>query len=170
MSPEAVAAAATLARLNGELNADRSAMGARADEVRELLADWGQRSSDRAQLALAAVALHAWYTALETLLERVARTIDRTVPGGNRSHAELLSQMMVEIPGVRPAVLKRACESSLIALLSFRHFFRHAYAVELDPLRLEAELRRVDSIEPKISQSLAEFEAFLNAAIMASNA
>jgi hypothetical protein len=37
------------------------------------------------------VALHGWYTALETALGRVTRTIDATVPEGQSSHRDLLS-------------------------------------------------------------------------------
>lgn len=44
----------------------------------------------------AAVALHAWYTGLESALERVARALDAEVPEGERWHRDLLSQLTVE--------------------------------------------------------------------------
>lgn len=165
MSPQETGAAAALARLLGELEQDHSAMLRRSDELGELLGRWPQAQTDRAQVIVAAVALHGWYTAMETLLERIARTVDREVPSGSRSHAELLSQMMVAIPHVRPAVLSRTDEPALLALLAFRHFFRHAYAVELDPLRVEQEIRRLLQVAASVNQHLAQFQDFVSSAL-----
>ena len=105
--------------------------------------------------------LHGWYTGLEALLERVARQIDGRIPAGDRSHRELLSQSMVDVAGSRPAVLPRSLEPGLLALLAFRHFFRHAYGVKLGPARLRLELERLLLLEPVVSRELDEFAAFL---------
>jgi hypothetical protein len=165
MSTDETAATAVLARLRGEVAADRVAMERRRLELDELTARWTELGKDRAQVTVAAVAVHAWYTALETLLERIARALDREVPGGPLSHSELLSQMMVEIPRVRPPVLSRADEPELRALLSFRHFFRHAYAVELDPARVEHEARRLLAVAPAVEKGLLGLEALLEASL-----
>ncbi len=44
------------------------------------------------------------------------------------------------LPGVRPPVFPREVEKDWDHLLGFRHFLRHAYAVELDPDRLQASV------------------------------
>ena len=63
-----------LARLLRELEVDRAALGERADEVQELLTRWPTAgSADRLVLLALAVNLHGYYTALETLFERVAK-------------------------------------------------------------------------------------------------
>jgi hypothetical protein len=64
--------------------------------------------SDPGALAQAAVALHHGYGAIESALERVARSIEGSLPTGRDWH------------------------------LAFRHFFRHAYAVSLEAPRLDA--------------------------------
>ncbi|MDY0063225.1 MAG: hypothetical protein RBU45_25690 [Myxococcota bacterium] len=46
-------------------------------------------------------------------------------------------------------------------MLAFRHFFRHAYGVKLDPARLRLELERLLLLEPAVSRELDEFAAFL---------
>lgn len=75
-------------------------------------------------------------------MERIARIIDGDLPMGPNRHQALLHTMGLKIDSVRPAVLSRESIAGLRQLLSFRHFFRHAYAFDLDPARL-ADLRRV---------------------------
>ncbi len=92
---------------------------------------------------MAATWVHGWYTGLETALERVARLVDETVPAGPSWHAELVAQLRVEVPGVRPAVVPSEAVSDLTELRKFRHFFRNAYLVDFDPARIEAVVARV---------------------------
>ncbi len=85
----------------------------------------------------------AWrpgYGAIESALERIARTIEGSVPAGRDWNVALLEGMALEIEGVRPPVLSPTSLALLRRLLAFRHFFRHAYAATLDLRRL-ADLR-----------------------------
>ena len=82
------------------------------------------------------------YSAIESALARIARLLDDSPPDGPDWHQALLTAMALDIEGVRPAVLSKPAQTALRRLLGFRHFFRHAYAVELDGTRLE-ELREV---------------------------
>jgi len=116
---------------------------------------------DPAVLALAAVALHGWYTGLETMLERIARQLDGDVPDGARWHRELITQLSVEVPGVRPAVLSTSMVAPLAELLSFRHFFRQAYGVVLDGALLADRLATLTRVAPGLAGSLDGFDAFL---------
>jgi hypothetical protein len=87
-----------LARLAREVEIDAAALAARADETAQLIA---APSLARAELVLLAVNLHGYYTALEALLERVARLMDDASPSGASWHAELLEQMRVAVPPAR---------------------------------------------------------------------
>lgn len=165
MSPEQRASIAKLARLRAEITADRSAMSRSLEDIRSVLEGWGEQGPDRAHLALAAVALHGWYGGLESILERVARSLDGSVPSGDAWHRELLSQAMVEVPSLRPAVLDRSLLPELIGLLEFRHFFRHAYGVELDPAKLRQNLERASSIASEVDRFLGRFDRFLGEAM-----
>jgi hypothetical protein len=49
--------------------------------------------------------LERFYTAVESVLSRILRTIDGDVPAGVYSHAEILRAASVEVEGLRPAVL-----------------------------------------------------------------
>lgn len=159
------AALADLARLRAEISADRAAMVRCVADVDMALAAWHSSPPDRPLLVLAAVGLHGWYTALESVLERTARSLDDSVPRGESWHRDLVSQALVDLPGVRPAVLPREMLPSLLAILAFRHFFRHAYAVDLDPVRLRAEVDRLKAIDSAVGEALDHFDAFLGTTI-----
>jgi hypothetical protein len=164
MAPEERASLADLARLRREIAEDRSAMARRSAQLGEARRAWAGTATAGPLLAYAAVALHAWYTTLETGLERIARVIDEEVPRSDSSHRDLLSQAMTEIPGVRPAVLSTSTQQDLLGLLTFRDFFRHAYAVDLDAAKLYSEMERLARVEPIVSSGLGRFDAVLDAA------
>jgi hypothetical protein len=165
MSPEQAGAATALARLLGEIADDRAAMARRASDLEEALRRLEQAPGDPAAIALEAWALHGWYTALESLLERVARQLDAELPAGDRWHRALLAQATVEVPGLRPAVLPRAVRADLEELLALRHFLRHAYGSELDASRLAVQAVRLRAMMPVVRQALDVFEEFLARAL-----
>ena len=167
MSPEQAGVAAALARLRGEMTDDRAAMARRRSDLEEALRRLSHDPSDPAAIALEAWALHGWYTALESLFERVARQLDAEVPEGDRWHRELLAQATVEVPGVRPAVLPRSTRPDLEELLGMRHFLRHAYGADLDGRRLAPQAGRLRDVAPAVEQALDLFDQFLTRAIEA---
>lgn len=98
--------ATRLARLLRELDLDLAALQARAAETGSLLEQWQRTSSlSRPELVLLAVDLHGYYTALETMFERVARLLDDEVPVGGSWHSELIEQMQTDVPSLRPALV-----------------------------------------------------------------
>lgn len=101
--------------------------------------------------------LHNLYGALEHLFERIARTFENQVEDLARYHAELLRRMMLDIQGVRPAVLTRASYEVLDELRAFRHIFRHAYDYELDPERVDRVVVRVCSAWPLVLGDVRRF-------------
>lgn len=164
MTPEERAAAAAITRLRAEIAEDRALMSRCLEDAEQARTRIGVTPDDHAVLALGAVALHGWYTGLETLLERIARQLDGSVPAGQRWHRELLTQMTIEMPRTRPAVLPRALVGDLAELLAFRHFFRHAYGIVLDRARIESRLLTLVTVASVVSGALDAFEAFLVAA------
>jgi hypothetical protein len=69
--------------------------------------------------------------------------------------------MSLEIEGIRPAVLSAQAAVYLRQLLSFRHFFRHAYSLHLDPHRLD-ELRKVAlAARPMVRSDFGKLDALL---------
>ncbi|MBN1961316.1 MAG: hypothetical protein JW841_10245 [Deltaproteobacteria bacterium] len=161
MSPEENGAITGLMRLRREISEDINVLEKRQDDAQEVLVKWGDEPPAREYLVFGAVAIHGWYTALESLCERIAREIDQEIPQGEASHRLLLSQAMTELPDRRPAIIDPKLATDLLALLSFRHFFRHAYAVDIDHERLQVELRRLMRVHQPVLQTLSAFDAFL---------
>ncbi|MBX3274846.1 MAG: hypothetical protein KF729_31570 [Sandaracinaceae bacterium] len=152
-----------LARLALELDVEREALDARREETAELLERWeAERGLPRAELVLVATNVHGYYTALETALERIARVVDDHVPAGPGWHAELLAQMRVEVPSLRPAVVAASILPELHELRRFRHFFRNAYVLELDPARVRAQAERLVEIHPSVRKGLADLREHLD--------
>jgi hypothetical protein len=121
-------------RLRAEIRSDRNTWSARVEELRRLDLTRGEPGA----LAQAAVALHHGYGAVESALERVARSLEGSLPTGRDWHVALLENMSLDIEGVRPRVLSDESLRLLRSLLAFRHFFRHAYAVSLEAPPLAA--------------------------------
>ncbi|MGB8296112.1 MAG: hypothetical protein WCG85_11860 [Polyangia bacterium] len=108
--------------------------------------------------AYLAVKLHAWYTAFESILERIARVVEGGLPGGPSYHQDLLRGMTLPLAVVRPAVIDSTRLGDLAELLAFRHFFRHAYAVALDEAELRNHAVRLERTHPGVREDLRCFE------------
>ena len=146
--PEAIV---RLTRLRKELDIDLEALRARYLEVVTVLRAWDRGAQpNRAELIVTAVNLHGWYTALEHGLERVARLIDRTLPEGSTWHVELLEQMRVEVPELRPEAVPDEIVPQLHDLRKFRHFFRNAYVLELEAGRVRERIEDLVRAHPPV--------------------
>lgn len=148
---------APIQRLRAEIRSDRSAWLARVEELRQL--DLGR--GDPGSLAQAAVALHHRYGAIESALERVARSIEGSLPTGRDWHVALLENMSLDIEGVRPRVLSDESLRLLRGLLAFRHFFRHAYAVSLQAPRLDVLRADMLALRAPLERDLQALDQYL---------
>jgi hypothetical protein len=165
MSPDRAGAAAATARLREEIAGDRDAMARRVADLGDADGRLARAPGDTAALALMAWAVHGWYTALESIMERVARELDATVPAGDKWHRALLAQATADVPGVRPALLPRELRADLEELLAARHFLRHAYGTELDPDRLAHNAARIRAVDRPVREAMERFDAYLVKAI-----
>lgn len=80
--------------------------------------------------------LHNLYCAFEDLFKIIADFFENRIENGAKYHRELLWRMRLRIEGIRPALLSEGTYRLLDSLRAFRHFFRHAYAYELDPRKV----------------------------------
>lgn len=77
-------------------------------------------------------------------------------------HADLLRRMTLDIEGVRPHVLSAQAYDSLDELRRFRHVFRSAYRLHLDPDRLALVDRRARALERVYRADIQQFLTFLD--------
>jgi hypothetical protein len=108
-----------------------------------------------------ALNLHDFYSGLERIFAHVASGVDQSVPSGQDWHRELLRQMAVEIPGLRPRVISAETVSAVDEYLRFRHVVRHIYAFELDPERVERLANHLQPSFRQVRDELLAFAAFL---------
>jgi hypothetical protein len=110
----------------------------------------------------AALNLHDFYAGLERIFYHIASTIDRSVPSGHEWHRELLRQMGLGIPTIRPAVLTAETIKSVDEFLRFRHIVRNIYAFEFDPERINQLVGRLRPTFTRVRSELLAFADFLD--------
>ena len=105
--------------------------------------------------------IHNFYGAVEDLLKVIANYCENNVTDSAQWHSLLLKRMIQPVEGVRPALLSLESYDLLNGLRAFRHFFRHAYGVELDFLQLQSNLNRAIGVKPRLDQDFDRFLAVL---------
>jgi hypothetical protein len=118
-----------------------------------------QRQTDEQDLYLdsAALNLHDFYAGLERIFSQIAATVDKSVPAGHDWHRELLRQMTVNLPQIRPQVLSVEAAKTMDEYLRFRHVVRNIYTFEFDARRVE---HLVQSLRPCFEMVRGELLAF----------
>lgn len=110
-----------------------------------------------------ALNLHSFYTGIERILEDIARAVDGAVPTGRDWHRDLLLQMAVEIPNVRPPVIQRSSRNCLNEYRALRHVIRNVYTFNLKSDRLKELVQDLPDCYDSLTQDLTGFCGFLEA-------
>jgi hypothetical protein len=109
----------------------------------------------------ASLNLHDVYSGLERIFKQIAATVDGTVPTSAEWHRELLEQMGLDLPRVRPPVLTSVAIQSLDEYLRFRHVVRNVYTFSFDPERIGRLVKEMDAVFDQVKQELSAFADFL---------
>ena len=83
---------------------------------------------------------------------------------GEEWPSELLRQMTLDIPGLRPPVITASTEKKLREYLGFRHLFRKRYGFELDWQRLKKLLVGLPQIRIHLEIEIEKFFEGLDSA------
>jgi hypothetical protein len=116
-----------------------------------------KKREDDFYLDSVALNLHGFYSGLERIFEKIAASVDGSVPEGANWHKELLNQMSMEITGIRPAVISSDLKQKLEEYRGFRHVVRNVYTYHLSPEKIEP---LVDTVQEVIANSEKELSAF----------
>jgi HepT-like protein len=117
-------------------------------------------------IAAAALELHGFYAGVERLLEVIVGEVDGGQPTGRRWYRDLLTQMSLAVPNLRPAVLSSDISTALIAYLDFRHVVRNVYTFNLRPERVVELVRDVRATFDLATHDLLAFATFLDGIAM----
>lgn len=146
-------------RIRNELRNIEVVVG-RAENARQE----GQRHPDLRSffISSAALDLHGFYAGLERLFEHIARELDGSVPSGSTWHRDLLSQMTLEVSGLRLAVIQQATQKALTEYLEFRHVVRSVYTYDLEAESIEGLVGDLRSTFKLVQRDLLAFADFLD--------
>lgn len=135
-------------------------------EAEEALADYSDRKPPPRELRGIGAVVHDFYTGIERVFESIAPELNGGLPASPSWHRELLETMTLDLPGLRPPLLRTETAHALQEFLRFRHLFRNLYGFELEWSRLRALLERLPTTWAAVQTDLERFVAFLDAAAM----
>lgn len=107
--------------------------------------------------------LHNLYTAFKNICLNVARTFENQVDDRSQWHSVLLKRMTLDIEGLRPHLFRHEVYIRLDELRRFRHLFRNAYTISLDPQRTLLVVAQAQQLKALYKLDIEEFKAFLDA-------
>ena len=107
----------------------------------ELTSRWGRTTAMAATIANS-------YNGMEDVLSNIARDVDGNVPKSESWHQDLLDQMLAGVSEIRPPLLDDDLHAQLSELRGFRHRARDNYGFDLDAVRTEENLRRLQRVFP----------------------
>lgn len=96
------------------------------------------RESAESRWAAAAFETNRIYNILKKSFERLCETFENHLVKTGRYHDALIERVTLDLKGIRPAFLPADAVRDVRELKGFRHLFRHAYDLDLDPTRIAA--------------------------------
>ena len=94
--------------------------------------------SAESRWAAAAFEINRIYNILEKAFERLCETFENHLEKTGHYHDTLIERATLDLKGIRPAFLPADAVRDVRELKGFRHLFRHAYDLDLDPVRISA--------------------------------
>jgi hypothetical protein len=113
------------------------------------------------KLIVIAYRLHSLYSAFENAFRNIASTFENELHDRAGWHRELLQRMKLDLTPIRPAVIDEEAYAKLEELLRFRHFFRTAYGVPLEPTRLSLALHQALGLRSLYRKQIERFLQFV---------
>jgi uncharacterized protein YutE (UPF0331/DUF86 family) len=104
------------------------------------------------QLELAGVAalLHNFYNGIENILKQLLQAKNIIIPQSASWHQNLL------ISAINENIISENLANELKRFLAFRHFFSHAYALDLYPDRIQPLVSDTNSIFMRLKNEIAK--------------
>ncbi len=98
---------------------------------------------------------------IERVLEKIAYAVEGSLPQGVNWHQELLDQMALEIPNVRPAVISSKTREQLDPCRGFRHVVRNVYTYHISPDKMKPLAKGIRPVFKQVEKELAAFSRFI---------
>ncbi|MFM6137436.1 MAG: hypothetical protein ACKPCP_25385, partial [Sphaerospermopsis kisseleviana] len=92
----------------------------------------------------------------------VASYFENNITDTAQWHSALLRRMSQNIPEIRPFLISGSTYEILNSLRGFRHFFRHAYGVEIEYEQLKINLFKALALLPSLENDIDIFMEKIN--------
>ena len=102
-----------------------------------------------------------FYTGVERVFALIAKQIDGVTPSSADWHIQLLGQLLVPVPNIRPAVISQHTYEQLNEFRGFRHVSRNLYAYDLDHQRIIDLANKLIGCHQIFMEDINKFDAFL---------
>jgi hypothetical protein len=130
-------------------------------EVYQQIDTLGTQATGSQQDIVLGYYLHVLYGLFENLFVQIAEQFGNNIANKAQWHTQLLRRMTLDIKPIRPAVIGQEAYICLNELRSFRHLFRNAYLLQLDPDRLNIILREALKLKSIYETEINTFLDFL---------
>ena len=108
-----------------------------------------------------ALNLHSFYSGVEKIFKIIAKEIDESFPDKSNWHEELLIQMSLNVPNIRPPVISNKLKDDLQDYRSFRHLIRNIYTYNVNPEKIKPLIKKLPLLLKNIKKELKLFADFL---------
>ena len=102
-----------------------------------------------------------FYTGVERVFALIAKQMDGVTPSSADWHIQLLGQLLVPVPNIRPAVISQDTYEQLNEFRGFRHVSRNLYAYDLDHQRIIDLANKLIGCHQIFMEDMKKFDAFL---------
>lgn len=101
-----------------------------------------------------------FYSGFENIFKNVAKVFENNIED-DYWHKSLLDRMTLNIEGIRPALISEDSYDSLNELRAFRHFFRHAYDMDLNRDKFQIVAHKLFELKESFRKDISSFLDFL---------
>lgn len=118
-------------------------------------------SEEYSKLVESAFYVNQIYSAFENSFKNIVRTFENNIEQ-DYWHKSFLERISLDIQGIRPALISEENFRCLNELRAFRHFFHHAYGIDIDKEKFKIVADKVYHIKDLFSEEAKQFFVFLD--------
>jgi len=149
-------------RLQSEINQEILSLEALLRELETLKPRLAQKEISNLDLRAAGSILHDFYNGVENIFRRVAEELNGGLPAGEDWHKQLLTDMSLDVKGVRPPLVSEDLKLKLQKYLGFYHIFRNVYGFHLEQEQIKVMVKEFPRILSWLRREIAAFQEYLD--------